>query len=342
MKRIEYIKYGGPEVLVVKDFTLDNPKDNEVQIKTSFAGINFAEIMTRMGLYPGAPKPPSPIGGEASGIIEKVGKDVSNFKVGDKVMAFAPFNSYSSHINVNENMLINLPESFTMEQGAAFPVIYMTAYMMMFDLGNLKENEIFFIQGAGGGVGTAAIQLAKAAGAKIIGTSSAWKHERLKAMGVDCCIDYNNENVKEKIMTYTDGYGVDLIIDPVGGKQWKESYEMLSPMGKLIVYGNQNLVKGNTRSIIALIKEMLTMPKMKPYEMIGKNKAIMGYHLGRLKGAEHKIKRAIEGISLMIQAGKVDPVVGKVFSFDQASDAHAYIQERKNFGKVLLDFTTYQ
>jgi NADPH:quinone reductase-like Zn-dependent oxidoreductase len=143
-------------------------------------------------------------------------------------------------------------------------------------------------------------------------------------------------------MTYTDGYGVDLIIDPVGGKQWKESYEMLSPMGKLIVYGNQNLVKGNTRSIIALIKEMLTMPKMKPYEMIGKNKAIMGYHLGRLKGAEHKIKRAIEGISLMIQAGKVDPVVGKVFSFDQASDAHTYIQERKNFGKVLLDFTTYQ
>ena len=122
MKRIEYIKYGGPEVLVVKDFTLDNPKDNEVQIKTSFAGINFAEIMTRMGLYPGAPKPPSPIGGEASGIIEKVGKNVSNFKVGDKVMAFAPFNSYSSHINVDENMLINLPSSFTMEQGAAFPV----------------------------------------------------------------------------------------------------------------------------------------------------------------------------------------------------------------------------
>ena len=342
MKRIEYIKYGGPEVLVVKDFTLDNPKDNEVQIKTSFAGINFAEIMTRMGLYPGAPKPPSPIGGEASGIIEKVGKNVSNFKVGDKVMAFAPFNSYSSHINVDENMLINLPSSFTMEQGAAFPVIYMTAYMMMFDLGNLKENEIFFIQGAGGGVGTAAIQLAKGVGAKIIGTSSGWKHERLKAMGVDCCIDYNSENVKDKIMTFTDGYGVDLIIDPVGGKQWKESYEMLSPMGKLIVYGNQNLVRGNTRSIIALIKEMLTMPKMKPYEMISKNKSIMGYHLGRLRGAEHKIKRAIQGISLMIQAGHVDPVVGKVFPFDQASKAHSYIQERKNFGKVLLDFTTYQ
>ena len=342
MKRIEYIKYGAPEVLQVRDFQLNNPKDNEVQIKTHYAGINFAEIMTRMGLYPGAPKPPSPIGGEASGIIEKIGNGVDGFQVGDKVMVFAPFNSYSSHINVNKNMLIKLPETFTMEQGAAFPVVYITAYMMMFDLGNLKKDEIFFIQGAGGGVGTAAIQLAKEVGAKIIGTSSAWKHERLREMGVDLCIDYNNENVKDKIMEYTNNYGVDLIIDPVGGKQWSESYNTLSPMGKLIVYGNQNLVQGKTRSVIAFIKEMFTMPKIKPFEMIGKNKAIMGYHLGKLKGAEHKIKRAIDGISLMIEAGNISPVIGKTFPFDQASEAHTYIQERKNFGKVLLDFTTYK
>jgi len=340
MKRIEYMKFGGPEVLQVRDFNLKEPKDNEVQIKTHFAGINFAEIMTRMGLYPGAPKPPSPIGGEASGIIEKIGSEVHEFNIGDAVMAFAPFNSYSSHINVNYNMLIKLPENFTMEQGAAFPVIYMTAYMMMFDLGNLKKDEIFFIQGAGGGVGTAAIQLAKAVGAKIIGTSSAWKHERLKEMGVDCCIDYTTENVKDKIMEYTDGYGVDLIIDPVGAKQWAESYKILAPMGKLIVYGNQNLVKGKTRSLIAIAKEMLTMPKIKPFEMIGKNKAIMGYHLGRLKGAEHKIKRAILGISKMIEDGHISPVIGKVFPFDEAALAHAYIQKRKNFGKVIIDFTT--
>jgi len=339
MKRIEYMKFGGPDVLQVKDFNLGDPADDEVQIKTHFAGINFAEIMTRMGLYPGAPKPPSPIGGEASGVITKLGNNITEHSIGDKVMVFAPFNSYSSHINVNKQMLMKLPDSFTLEQGAAFPVIYMTAYMMMFDLGNLKKDEIFFIQGAGGGVGTAAIQLAKSAGAKIIGTSSGWKHERLKDMGVDLCIDYTKENVTNKIMEYTDGYGVDLIIDPVGGKQWAESYNLLAPMGKLIVYGNQNLVQGKTRSMLALAKEFLTMPKMKPFEMIGKNRAIMGYHLGRLKGAEHKIKRAMVGIYQMIEAGDVSPVVGKVFPFDEASQAHNYIQKRKNFGKVLLDFT---
>jgi len=339
MKRIEYIKFGGPDVLKVKDFTLSEPNHDEVQIKTHFAGINFAEIMTRMGLYPGAPKPPSCIGGEASGIIQKVGSNVSDFKQGDKVMVFAPFNSYSSHINVHKNMLIKLPDCFTMEQGAAFPVVYITAYMMMFDLGNLKKGEFFFIQGAGGGVGTAAIQLAKVVGAKIIGTSSSWKHGKLKNMGVDLCIDYNQENVRKKIMDYTNGYGVDLIIDPVGGKQWAESYKSLSPMGKLIVYGNQNLVKGNTRSIIAFIKEFFTMPKVKPFEMIGENKAIMGYHLGRLKGAEHKIKAAITGIESIIEKGHLSPVIGKIFPFEQADQAHTYIQDRKNFGKVLLDFT---
>ena len=339
MKRIEYVKFGGPNVLQVRDFNLNDPLDDEVQIQTHFAGINFAEIMTRMGLYPGAPKPPSSIGGEASGVITKTGKNIQNYGVGDKVMVFAPFRSYSSHININEQMLMKLPESFSLDQGAAFPVIYMTAYMMMFDLGNLKKDEIFFIQGAGGGVGTAAIQLAKSVGAKIIGTSSGWKHERLKKMGVDLCIDYNTENVKEKIMDYTNGYGVDLIIDPVGGKQWSESYSMLAPMGKLIVYGNQNLVQGKTRSRLALAKEFFSMPKIKPFEMIGQNKAIMGYHLGRLKGAEHKIKRAMLGIYKMIEQGDVNPVVGKVFPFDQASQAHEYIQKRKNFGKVLLDFT---
>ena len=339
MKRIEYIKFGGPDVLQVKDFNLEDPADDEVQIKTHFAGINFAEIMTRMGLYPGAPKPPSPIGGEASGVITKLGKNITGYNIGDKVMAFAPFNSYSSNINVNDKMLMKLPQSFTLEQGAAFPVVYMTAYMMMFDLGNLKKDEIFFIQGAGGGVGTAATQLAKAVGAKIIGTSSGWKHQRLKEMGVDLCIDYTKENVTDKVMDYTNGYGVDLIIDPIGGKQWAESYKMLAPMGKLIVYGNQNLVQGKTRSMLALAKEFFTMPKIKPFEMIGNNKAIMGYHLGRLKGAEHKIKRAMLGINQMIDNGDVSPIVGKVFPFNQASLAHDYIQKRKNFGKVLLDFT---
>ena len=339
MKRIEYTKFGGPEVLKVVDFDLEAPKANEVQIKTHFAGVNFAEIMTRMGLYPGAPKPPSSIGGEASGIIEKVGSDVSDFNIGDKVMGFAPFNSYSSHVNIEKKMLMKLPDQFSLEQGAAFPVIYITAYMMMCDLGNLKKNEYIFIRGAGGGVGTAAIQIAKAIGAKIIGASSSWKHEKMKELGANYCIDYRNENVKEKILEFTNGYGVDLIIDPVGAKQWKESYEMLAPMGKLIVYGNQNLVIGDKKSLKAMFNEFISMPKIKPYQMIGANKAIMGYHLGRLKGAEHKIGYAIEGLYQLANQDLIAPIIAEIFSYEKAWKAHQYMQDRKNFGKVLIDFS---
>ena len=176
-------------------------------------------------------------------------------------------------------------------------------------------------------------------GAKIIGSSSAWKHEKLKDLGVDYCVDYNNENVREKILEYTKQYGVDLIIDPIGAKQWSESYKLLAPMGKLIVYGNQNLVRGKTRSIIAMIKEYCSMPKIKPFEMIGNKKSVMGYHLGRLKGSEHKIKRAMLGLQTMVNERDIKPVIDSIFPFDEANNAHQHIQDRKNFGKVLLDFT---
>ena len=338
-KRIEYIKFDDPDVLKVVDFNISDPKSDEVQIKTHYSGINFAEIMARMGLYPGAPKPPSTLGGEASGIIEKIGNNITEYKVGDKIMGFAPFNSYSSHINMNQKMIMKLPDKFSLAQGAAFPVVYVTAYMMMCDLGNLKKNDYIFIRGAGGGVGTAAIQLAKIVGAKIIGASSAWKHEALKNMGVDCCIDYINENVKQKVMEFTNGYGVDVIIDPVGAKAWDESYKLLSPMGKLIVYGNQNLVTGKTRSLFAMVKEFINMPKIKPFHMIGSNKAIMGYHLGRLKGAEHKINFAIEQLNDLSDKGLLDPIIAKIFPYHQTNEAHRYIQDRKNFGKVIIDFS---
>ena len=340
MKRIEYKKFGGPEVLKVKEFSINDPKLDEVQIKTHFASINFSDIMIRMGLYLGGPKPPSSLGSEASGIIIKIGDNVENFNIGDRIMGFAPQKGYASHANINQKMAIKLPENFSMEQGAAFPLVYITAYMMMFNLGNLKKGEYFFIQGAGGGVGTAAIQLGKRMGAKIIGTASKWKHDELKKLGLDYCIDYYTENVREKIMEYTNNYGADLIIDPVGAKEWGESYKSLAPMGKLIVYGNQNLVKGDTKSFFAMFKEFFTMPKIKPFEMIGNNKAIMGYHLGRLKGAEHKIKYAINGLDKIILKGEVNPIISKIFPFDRTPDAHQYIQDRKNFGKVLIDFSS--
>ena len=208
----------------------------------------------------------------------------------------------------------------------------------MFDLGNFHKGETILIHGAGGGVGTAAIQLAQVAGGNIIGTSSGWKHEKLKNMGVNHCIDYNTEDVYQKVMEYTGGRGVDLIIDPVGSKNWKVSYKCLSPMGKLVVFGDQNFVKGKSLNLMASLKEFYSMPKFRPMDLMSRNKSVMGYHLGRLTGAEDKIQLAVAALNNLARDGKIKPVIDKVFPFTEADKAQAYIQERKNFGKGLLDF----
>ena len=280
MKQIVISKYGSPEVLQVRNVEKPTPKSDEVLIKNHFSGVNFSEVMARMKLYPGAPKPPSTIGGECCGVIEAIGDNINGFSIGQRVMAFSRFQSYASHVCSPISMVMPLPDEFSLEQGAAFPVVYITAYQMLFDLGNLRAGDTVLIHGAGGGVGTAAIQIAKSLDVKIIGTASKWKHARLKEMGVDCCIDYQYENVVEKVKSFTNNNGVDVIIDPVGAKNWKMSYECLGIMGKLIIFGDQDLVSGFKLNPFTAIKELWSMPKYKPMSLMSSNKSIMGYHLG--------------------------------------------------------------
>ena len=340
MKSVILTKYGAPEVLEVKEFRDPEPLNNQVRVKVHYAGINFAEIMARMKLYPGGPKPGAVLGGEVSGVIDEIGKDVKGLSVGDKVMGVSLSGSYSSYVCIDENSIIALPNNFELDEAAAFPVAYITAYMMIFDMGNLQDRDTFLIHGAGGGVGTAAIQLAKTKNIKIIGTSSSWKHEELIKMGVDKCIDYNTDDTEKEIMDFTNGKGVDLVIDPIGAKNWKLSYRSLAKMGKLIIYGDQNLVKGDKLKPIVAIKEIYSMPKYRPMDLMANNKTVMGYHLGRFKGHEWKVKRSIENLVKLVNDNDLHPVVDSKFSYKDTPNAHRHIQNRKNFGKVLLDFTS--
>ena len=339
MKSVILTKYGAPEVLKVKELENIQPKSNEVRVKVHYAGINFAEIMARMKLYPGGPKPGFVLGGEVSGIIDKIGKGVEGLNIGEKVMGISPNGSYSSQVCINSDAVIKLPNSFQLDEAAAFPVVYITAYMMMFDLGNLQDGDTFLIHGAGGGVGTAAIQLAKTKNVKIIGTSSSWKHEKLRKMGVDKCIDYNTDDTEKEIMNFTNGKGVDLIIDPIGAKNWKLSYKVLAKMGKLIIYGDQNLVKGDKLRPLVAMKEMYSMPKYRPMDLMAHNKTVMGYHLGRFRGHEWKVQRSINNLVKLVNKYDLHPVIDSKFLYTKAPQAHRHIQSRKNFGKVLLDFT---
>jgi synaptic vesicle membrane protein VAT-1 len=339
MKKIIISKYGAPEVLQVRDTEIPIPKSGEILIKNYFSGVNFSEVMARMKLYPGAPKPPCTLGGECSGVIESIGENVNGFSIGQRVMAFSRFKSYASHVCTPQEMVMPLPEEFSLEQGAAFPVTYITAYQMLFDLGNLRSGDTILIHGAGGGVGTAAIQIAKSLDVKIIGTASKWKHPQLIKMGVDYCIDYQNEDVFKQVESFTSSKGVDIIIDPVGAKNWKMSYKCLGIMGKLIIFGDQDLVTGFKLNPISALKELWSMPKYKPMSLMSANKSIMGYHLGRMQGAEEKIKRSILALEKLAKDGHISPIIDKVFTYTDSPSAHQYMQERKNFGKILIDFS---
>ena len=341
MKQAVVTKFGAPSVIKIRDIDIPEPKNNEIRIKVNFSGINFAEIMMRMGLYPGAGKPPCPIGAEASGIIDKIGKDVpSEFKINQKVMAFSFGGTHASYICVPSDVVMPVPESYSMEEAAGFPVVFFTAYMMLFDLGNLKSEDKVLIHGGGGGMGTSLIQLCNAIGATTHTTCSKWKHEKLYQFGVDKCVDYSEKEYLDKLNSLSESVGgYDIIIDPLGGRSWKQSYKLLSSMGKLIVYGDQSFVSGYKRSIITMFGEYFTVPKFNPLKLISKNKSIMGFHLGRLQNSESKLKLAGKSLSKIISTHNIKPIIGAVFSYNQIPDAHKYIQDRKNLGKVLIDFT---
>ena len=341
MKQAVVTKFGDPSVIKIRDIDIPEPKDNEIRIKVDFSGINFAEIMMRMGLYPGAGKPPCPIGAEASGTIDKIGKNVSSkLEINQKVMTFSFQGTHASYICVPSNVVMPIPEFYNMKEAAGFPVIFFTAYMMLFDLGNIKPKDRILIHGGGGGMGTTLIQFCNSIGTTIHTTSSAWKHEKLYNLGVDKCVDYLKNNYLQKLTSMSREIGgYDIIIDPLGGESWKQSYKLLSSMGKLIIYGDQSFVSGYKRSIITMLKEYFTVPKFNTLELISKNKSIMGFHLGRLKNSESKLELAEKSLIKIINEHKIKPTIDKMFPYDQIPEAHKYIQDRKNLGKVLIDFT---
>ncbi|MFB0516457.1 MAG: zinc-binding dehydrogenase [Candidatus Neomarinimicrobiota bacterium] len=338
-KQVQIPRHGRPEVLRVVEVPRPEPKAGEVLICNHFAGINFADVMARLGLYPGAPKPPAVPGYEVAGEIVDVGPGVTDVMPGDKVFALTRFGGYSGHVAVPRIQVRLVPEGISLETAAALPVTYLTAYLMLFNLGNLKPGQTILIHNAGGGVGTAAVQLAGITGARIFGTASRAKHERLRQLGVGLCIDYRKEDFVARVMDMTAGRGVDLVLDAQGPAHFRRSLKALAPLGTLVMYGVQHNI-GRTRllsSPFKLLSEVLTV-KFAPITMMNANQGIYGFHLGRLWHNLEPLEAALEQLVAWLKEGQINPLVDQIFAYHQAAQAHAYIQDRRNFGKVLLDF----
>ena len=338
MRQIWITKAGPPEVLEVKEAPDPEPKAGEVRVRVEASGINFADILGRLGLYPDLPPMPVVPGYEVAGRVDAAGADVAGSWVGRDVFTLTQFGGYSDTICVPATQVFERPAGMSAAEAAAIPVNYFTAWQLLVVMGALKPNETVLVHSVGGGVGIAATQIAKHLGARVIGTASAAKHAEMRALGVDHLIDYRTEDFETRVREITGGRGVELIVDAVGGESWKKGYRVLAPTGRLGMFGISAAASGKERSVFGMIGLLANTPwfQFNPLSLMNANKGVFGVNLGHMWGEFDRMREWGDRLLELWRQGVVKPRIAQSFRFDEAAQAHHFIQDRRNIGKVLL------
>lgn len=327
---------GGPDKLQVRTGRLAGPGPGEVQVEVAAAGINFADILARQGLYPDAPPLPCVVGYEFSGTVTAVGEGVEA-EAGQEVLGLTRFGGYSSGLNVPAQQVFAKPAGTSHAEAASIPVAYATAWQLLVVQGGLRSDETVLIHNAGSGVGLAALDVARHLGARTIGTASSGKHDFLRERGLDHAVDYRTGDWTREVLDLTDDRGVELVIDPLGGESFRRSRTVLRPTGRLGMYGvsaassNQGI-----RGRLQLAKTAALMPIFHPVPLMNRNHGVFGVNLGHMWDEVDKIRGWMAEIVEGVETGWVRPHVDSSYPFAEAGDAHARIEARQSTGKVVL------
>jgi len=336
MRAIVTTRNGDAGVLKVEERPDPVAASGQVVIRVKAAGLNFADILARQGLYPDGPSKPCVMGYEVSGTIESVGDEVDQTLAGKSVIAMTPFGGQAELVVTPANQIFEKPASLSFEQAAALPVNYLTAWALLVVMGGLQKDEAVLIHNAGGGVGLAALDIAKHIGATTYGTASASKHTFLKERGLDHAIDYRNQDWLPVLMDLTQGRGVELVIDPLGGSSWKKSYRALRTTGRMGVFGVSTASASGLKGKLRALKALAQTPRFNPLGLMNRNKGVFGLNLGHMWREGEKVAGWTNEIMRGVEAGWIRPHVDRAFAFEQASEAHGYMEARKNIGKVVL------
>jgi NADPH:quinone reductase-like Zn-dependent oxidoreductase len=336
MRQAVIPRFGGPEVFEIREAPDPTPAAGEVRIRVRAAGINFADILARLGLYPDAPKPPMVVGYEVAGLVDGIGSGITGLSEGDRLVALTRFGGYSDTVVVPAAQAFPVPDDLSDSEAAAVPVTYLTAALALYRMAALNAGETVLVHNAGGGVGIAATQLARLRRATVIGTASAFKHDALRSFGVEHAIDYRHANVADEVRRITRGRGVDVILDPIGGRSFEASYRMLAPLGRLIIFGLSAAAPGERRSLWRAMRAWLATPRFDPLSLINRNRGVFGLHVGHLWDERRQLVPLMEMLLAEFSAGRLKPIVARTFPLDRVADAHRFIQGRHNIGKVVL------
>ncbi|BBX72983.1 zinc-binding dehydrogenase [Mycobacterium shinjukuense] len=332
MRAVVITKHGDSSVLQVQQRPDPPPPGpGQLRVVVHAAGVNFADHLARVGLYPDAPKLPAVVGYEVAGTVEAVGDSVDPNRVGQRVLAGTRFGGYSEMVNVAATDAAVLPDTMSFEQGAAVPVNYATAWAALHGYGSLRTGERVLVHAAAGGVGIAAIQFAKAAGAEVHGTASPGKHQRLAELGVDRAIDYRRDGWWQGLGRY------DLVLDPLGGTSLRRSYHLLRPGGRLVGYGISNMQQGERRSLRRVAPHALFMVRgFNLMKQLEESKAVIGLNMLRLWDDRGTLEPWITPLTQALDDGTISPIVHAAVPFADAPRAHQILAGRENFGKVVL------
>ena len=331
MRAVVLTGHGPPEVLQVQERPApDRPRGGQVLVDVRAAGINFAETMARVGLYPDAPKPPCVLGYEVAGTVIAVGPGVDGVSEDDRVMAGTRFGGYAEQVLVNAGDVVPLPDRLTFEQGAAVPVNYATAWAGLVRYGSLRPGERVLIHAAAGGVGIAAIQIAKREGAEVWGTASASKHATVRELGCDHTVDYRASGWEKDLPPF------DLVMDAIGGRSFRTSYDLLRPGGRLVAFGASSVTSGERRNLLTAARAVVRMPRFNLVKQMSESKAVLGLNMLRLWDDAKTLDPWIDPLRELLDDGTIEPVVAEAFPFANAPEAHRMLAERRNVGKVVL------
>jgi NADPH:quinone reductase-like Zn-dependent oxidoreductase len=329
VRAIVITRHGPPEVLQVQERVDPVPGPGEALIDVHAAGINFADVMARLGLYPDAPKPPCVIGYEVTGTVAAVGEGVQ-LAPGARVMAPTRFGGYAERAVAPADAVVELPAELSFEEGAAIPVNYVTAWEALIRASNLQAGERVLIHAAAGGVGIAGTQIAKRHGAEVWGTASAGKHDAIRGFGVDHPVDYQRPGWEREVPK------LDVVMDAIGGPSFRRSYGLLRAGGRLVCFGASGVVAGERRNLIAAARTALRMPRFNLIKQMSQSKSVIGLNVLSLWDELESAARWTGPLREMLADGTIRPVVAEIFAFERAADAHRFITERRNVGKVVL------
>lgn len=334
MRQIWIPRAGATSVLELREAPDPEPGPGEVRVRVEAAGVNFADLMARQGTYPDAPPFPCVVGYEVAGVVDAVGDGVDPTWIGEAVACGTKFGGYSDVVCVAE-VQVARRRGLDAVRAASLPVVGLTAWMMLMEMGRIREGDRVLVHSAGGGVGLMALDLLKWKGCTAIGTASAGKHAFLRDRGYDHLIDYRTEDFHAVLKPQEP---LDLVLDPVGGVSWAKGLDLLRPGGRLICFGVSSMAAGQTRSIGAALSMLWGTPwlKVNPIALMNDNRGVMGVNMGHMFDERERLAGWLQQVFDLAEQGVIRPHVHATVPFSQAAEAHRILHDRENLGKVVL------